>query len=103
MSTSPRVPLQQQPGDPAGALSGYGIALLGDPYHGERHPVEPSVSAAAELFARRRPAFIVYPSRRHLAQRTRVVIDFLVEAVQLLEVRLRDGREWGENEATWLV
>ncbi len=28
------------------------------------------------------PAFIVYPSRRHLPPRTRVVIDFLVEQVR---------------------
>jgi hypothetical protein len=38
-----------------------------------------------------------------MAPRTRVVIDFLVERFKLLESRLRDGREWGENEATWLV
>jgi DNA-binding transcriptional LysR family regulator len=34
------------------------------------------------------PAYVVYPSRQHLAPRTRVVIDFLVEEVR----RLRDGR-----------
>jgi DNA-binding transcriptional LysR family regulator len=51
----------------------------------------------------RQPTFVLYPSRRHLAPRTRVVIDFLVERFKLLENRLRDGREWGENEATWLV
>jgi DNA-binding transcriptional LysR family regulator len=57
-----------------------------------------------DYVARRRQAFIVYPSRRHLAQRTRVVIDFLIEEFRHLEVRLRDGREWGENnDATWLV
>jgi DNA-binding transcriptional LysR family regulator len=34
------------------------------------------------------PAYVVYPSRQHLAPRTRVVIDFLVEEVR----RLRAGR-----------
>jgi DNA-binding transcriptional LysR family regulator len=53
--------------------------------------------------ARRRPSFVVYPSRRHLAQRTRVVIDFLIEEFRELDSRLRDRREWGDNDVTWLV
>ena len=85
------------------ALAGYGIALLGDPLtindirSGRLYRLLP------DYVARRRQAFIVYPSRRHLAQRTRLVIDFLVEQFRQLDIRLRDGREWGENEATWLV
>jgi len=85
------------------ALSGYGIAMLGDPLTindiraGRLYRLLPDYSA------RRRQAFVVYPSRRHLALRTRVVIDFLVEEFRRLDVRLRDSREWGENEATWLV
>jgi DNA-binding transcriptional LysR family regulator len=86
------------------ALAGYGIALLGDVL------TLPDIRAGRlyrllpDYVARRRQAFIVYPSRRHLAQRTRVVIDFLIEEFRHLEVRLRDGREWGENnDATWLV
>jgi hypothetical protein len=31
------------------------------------------------------------------------VIDFLVDRFKELDARLRNGREWGENEATWLV
>jgi hypothetical protein len=31
------------------------------------------------------------------------VIDFLIEEFRLLQIRLRDAREWGENDATWLV
>ena len=85
------------------ALSGYGIALLGDPLivndtrSGRLYRLLPSYTA------RRLQAFVVYPSRRHLPQRTRLVIDFLVERFKFVEDRLRDGREWGENEATWLV
>jgi hypothetical protein len=33
------------------------------------------------------PAYLVYPSRRHLAPRTRVVIDFLIEEVHRLRSR----------------
>lgn len=85
------------------ALAGVGIALLGD-------ALTLSEVRAARLYrllpnyvARRRPSFVVYPSRRHLAQRTRVVIDFLVEEFRELDSRLRDRREWGDNDTTWLV
>jgi DNA-binding transcriptional LysR family regulator len=85
------------------ALAGYGIALLGDALtindirSGRLYRLLP------DYVARRRQAYIVYPSRRHLAQRTRVVIDFMVEQFRRLDARLKDGQEWGENEATWLV
>jgi DNA-binding transcriptional LysR family regulator len=85
------------------AVSGYGIALLGDPLTindiraGRLYRLLPNYAA------RQSQAFIVYPSRRHLAQRTRLVIDFLIDEFRQLDIRLRDGREWGENDATWLV
>ena len=85
------------------ALSGYGIALLGDPLTVTEIRAGRLYRLLPDYIARRRKAFIVYPSRRHLALRTRVVIDFLVEEFRLLEQRLLDGRTWGENEATWLV
>jgi DNA-binding transcriptional LysR family regulator len=85
------------------ALSGYGIALLGDPMTVNDIRSSRLYRLLPDYVAHRRPAFVVYPSRRHMAPRTRVVIDFLVERFKLLESRLRDGREWGENEATWLV
>ncbi|HVY16580.1 MAG TPA: LysR family transcriptional regulator [Rhodopila sp.] len=84
-------------------LAGYGIGLLSealimnDIRSGRLYRLLP------EYTARRRPAFVVYPSRRFLPQRTRVVIDFLVQRYKAMEDRLRDGRQWGENEATWLV
>jgi DNA-binding transcriptional LysR family regulator len=85
------------------ALSGYGIALLGDPLtindirSGRLYRLLPNYTVS------RRPVFVVYPSRRHLAQRTRVVIDFLIDRFRQLEGRLREGREWGESDATFLV
>jgi DNA-binding transcriptional LysR family regulator len=85
------------------ALSGYGIALLGDPLIVDDIRGSRLYRLLPDYIARRRPAYIVYPSRRHMAHRTRVVIDFMVERFRQLENRLRDGREWGENEATWLV
>ena len=85
------------------ALAGYGIALLGEPITVNDIRSSRLYRLLPDYAARRRPAFIVYPSRRHMAQRTRVVIDFLVERFKVLENRLRDGRTWGESEATWLV
>jgi len=69
------------------ALSGIGIALLpeylvdDDIRHGRLESVLPAYSAETL------PAYVVYPSRHHLAPRTRVVIDFLIEEVR----RLRAG------------
>ncbi len=61
------------------ALSGQGIAMVpeiqvwDDVRHGRLVPV------LKDWAAPRIPAFLVYPSRRNLAPRTRVVIDFLVD------------------------
>jgi DNA-binding transcriptional LysR family regulator len=85
------------------AVSGYGIALLGDPLTFNDIRAGRLYRLFPNYIARRRQAFLLYPSRRHLPQRTRVVIDFLIESFRQLEARLRDGREWGENDATWLV
>ncbi|MDB5398474.1 MAG: hypothetical protein QOD93_1780 [Acetobacteraceae bacterium] len=85
------------------ALAGYGIALLGDPMTLTEIRAGRLYRLLPNYTARRRQAFVVYPSRRHLAQRTRVVIDFLINEFRELDARLRDGREWGENDATWLV
>ena len=85
------------------AIAGYGIAMLGDPLTINDIRAGRLYRLLPDYTARQRQAFIVYPSRRHLAQRTRLIIDFLIEEFRQLEKRLRDGREWGENEATWLV
>lgn len=85
------------------ALAGYGIALLSDPLTLAEIRAGRLYRLLPNYTAQRRQVFVVYPSRRHLAQRTRVVIDFLIEAFRQLDVRLRDGQTWGENDATWLV
>jgi DNA-binding transcriptional LysR family regulator len=70
------------------ALAGYGIAFLW-----EQH-VADDISAA-RLYpllpnypSERSQVYVIYPSRRHLAPRTRVVIDFLVEQVRLVGAQL---------------
>jgi DNA-binding transcriptional LysR family regulator len=70
------------------ALNGLGIAFLpeylvvDDLLAGRLERVLPGYGSETS------PAYLVYPSRQHLAPRTRVVIDFLTEEVQ----RLRAGR-----------
>jgi DNA-binding transcriptional LysR family regulator len=72
------------------ALGGLGIALLpeyqvvDDVLGGRLQRVLPDFTSEAL------PAFLVYPSRRLLAPRTRVVIDFLVEEVRRLRSRRTD-------------
>jgi DNA-binding transcriptional LysR family regulator len=66
------------------ALGGLGIAMLleytvvGDIHAGRLRRVLPGYTSE------KLPTYVVYPSRRHLAPRTRVVIDFLVEEVDRL-------------------
>ncbi|HEX2942158.1 MAG TPA: substrate binding domain-containing protein, partial [Rhodopila sp.] len=85
------------------AVSGYGIAMLGEPLILSELRTGRLYRLLPDYSIRERQVFLTYPSRRHLPQRTRVVIDFLVEQFHTLEARLRDARAWGESEATWLV
>ena len=85
------------------ALTGQGIALLPEPQvlddilGGRLYRLLPDHPTERTQF------FLVYPSRRHLAPRTRVVIDFLVERLTAVGARLADERVWGEHETVWLV
>jgi DNA-binding transcriptional LysR family regulator len=71
-------------------LAGMGIAMMAeiqvfdDLRHGRL------VQVLKDWMAPRTPAFIVYPSRRNLAPRTRVVIDFVIEQVRHLREQI-DG------------
>jgi DNA-binding transcriptional LysR family regulator len=51
----------------------------------------------------RQPTFVLYPSRRHLAPRTRVVIDFLIEQINQAAARLTQDDVWGDTDRVWLV
>lgn len=85
------------------ALSGHGVAMLADALiindirESRLYRLLPDYTTA------RRQVFVVYPSRRHLPPRTRVVIDFLIDRFKDVEDRLQNERAWGESDATWLV
>jgi DNA-binding transcriptional LysR family regulator len=84
-------------------LAGYGIAMMSeglviDDVRASRlYRLLPNYSSG------RQPAFVLYPSRQHLAPRTRVVIDFLVEQISETAARLEQDDIWGNSETVWLM
>jgi DNA-binding transcriptional LysR family regulator len=70
------------------ALNAMGIALLPEYLVVDDLRAGRLEHVLMEYNAETAPAYVVYPSRQHLAPRTRVVIDFLVEEVR----RLRANR-----------
>jgi DNA-binding transcriptional LysR family regulator len=85
------------------ALAAHGIALLPEPQVLDDILGARLYRLLPDFPTERTQAFLVYPSRRHLAPRTRVVIDFLVERFAAVGARLADERVWGEHETVWLV
>jgi DNA-binding transcriptional LysR family regulator len=85
------------------ALGGHGIALLwetrvlDDIRAGRLQRILPDYSSTESQ------ALIVYPSRRHLPPRTRVVIDFVVELLQELEQQRNAAKRAAPVEEAWLV
>jgi DNA-binding transcriptional LysR family regulator len=79
------------------ARAGYGIAMLpelqvvDDVYTGEL------VHLLRKYPSQRVPLCLVYPSRRNLASRTRVVMDFLLEQSRQLSTTLATGSEVTPN------
>jgi DNA-binding transcriptional LysR family regulator len=85
------------------ALAGYGIAQLPEQMVLDDIRAARLYRLLKDYPSQRQQGFVVYPSRRHLPLRTRVVIDYLVEQVKLVEARLAEARELGETETAWLV
>lgn len=85
------------------ALAGYGIAKLPESQVVDDIRASRMYRVLGDYRSERQQLFLVYPSRRHLAPRTRVMIDFLANMVHAEEARLANARVWGENEASWLV
>lgn len=84
-------------------LAGFGIAKLPESQVVDDIRAARMYRLLGDFPSGRQQMFIVYPSRRHLAPRTRVMIDFLANMAHAEEARLADARVWGENETTWLV
>jgi DNA-binding transcriptional LysR family regulator len=74
------------------ALTGHGIALLFEPLVFNDILTARLYRLLPDYTTERTPVFLVYPSRRHLAPRTRVVIDFLVEQFSIVSSGVVDER-----------
>jgi len=75
------------------ARAGHGIALLPEIQLIDDWRTGRLFRLLEDYPSQRAPAYIVYPSRRNLAPRTRVVMDFLVEQTREINALLRQGVE----------
>jgi len=85
------------------ALSGLGIALMREPQVADDIRAARLYRVLPDHVSGPDQLFIVFPSRRHLAPRTRVMIEFLASLTHAVEERLKEARVWGENETAWLM
>jgi DNA-binding transcriptional LysR family regulator len=75
------------------ALAGYGIALMYEPQVLDDFMAAQLHRVLPDYPTDRTQAFLIYPSRRHLAPRTRMVIDFVVQQFKSVGSRVdRTGR-----------
>jgi DNA-binding transcriptional LysR family regulator len=81
------------------ALAGYGIAFLWESYVADDIRAARLHRLLADYPSKRNQAYLIYPSRRYLAPRTRVVIDFLVEQVRLTGSQIEAERLRREDES----
>jgi DNA-binding transcriptional LysR family regulator len=73
------------------ALAGQGIAYLSEALVADDIRANRLCRLLPETCADREQLFVVYPSRRHMPPRTRVLIDFLVELGREAEARFARG------------
>jgi DNA-binding transcriptional LysR family regulator len=75
------------------ARAGHGVALLPEIQLIDDLRAGRLFRLLEDYPSQRLPVYIVYPSRRNLAPRTRVVMDFLVEQTREISVLLEQGAE----------
>jgi DNA-binding transcriptional LysR family regulator len=75
------------------ARAGHGIALLPELLVFDDMRASYLVRLLSDYPSQRLPVHLVYPSRRNVAPRTRVVIDFLLAEYRQLEAKLAAGAE----------
>ena len=85
------------------ALGGQGIALLWETRVVDDIRAGRLLRVLADYSSPDAQAFVVYPSRRHLAPRTRVVIDFVIDQLRELEQQRNAAKRAAPAEEAWLV
>jgi DNA-binding transcriptional LysR family regulator len=85
------------------AVSGAGIAMLPHAFVADELRTGRLYHILQDYPAESQPMHVVYPSRRHLPPRTRVVIDFLVQEMQTAFANLARLSTMPDVENVWLV
>jgi DNA-binding transcriptional LysR family regulator len=85
------------------AVAGGGIAVLPNAFVVDDIRTGRLVELLPEYQAESQPLRVVYPSRRHLAPRTRVVIDFLVDEIRASLAMLAAAMDQMHANNAWLV
>ena len=85
------------------ALGGQGVAMLWETRVVDDIRAGRLQRILADYPSPEEPAFIVYPSRRHLPPRTRAVIDFVVDQLQKLEQQRNAPEHAAPTDEAWLT
>jgi DNA-binding transcriptional LysR family regulator len=86
------------------ALDGYGIAMVPEALIVDDVRSARLYRLLSDYQTERLPAFLLYPSRRYLPPRTRVVIDAIARESAEIATRLAEDDVWGSSSDTvWLI
>jgi DNA-binding transcriptional LysR family regulator len=85
-------------------LDGYGVAMVPEALVVDDVRTARLYRLLPDYQTERLPAFLLYPSRRHLPPRTRVVIEAIARATAEITARLAVDDVWGSSSDTvWLI
>lgn len=85
-------------------LDGYGVAMVPEALIVDDVRLARLYRLLPNYQTERLPAFLLYPSRRHLPPRTRVVIDAIARETARIAARLAEDDVWGSSsDWVWLV
>jgi DNA-binding transcriptional LysR family regulator len=85
-------------------LDGYGVAMVPEGLIVDDARSARLYRLLPDYQTERQPAFLLYPSRRHLPPRTRVVIETIAKEAAAIAARLAEDDIWGSSSDTaWLT
>ncbi len=85
-------------------LDGFGVAMVPEALIVDDVRLARLYRLLPNYQTERLPAFLLYPSRRHLPPRTRVVIEAIAQETAKIAARLAEDDVWGSsNDWVWLV
>lgn len=85
-------------------LDGYGVAMVPEALIVDDARSARLYRLLPDYQTERLPAFLLYPSRRHLPPRTRVVLETIAQEIAKVAARLAEDDVWGSsNDTVWLT